>query len=201
MFQRSLLAVVVAAFVNLACSGIALAAPSYVGPAGCNSCHKVAATSWEMSVHAKAFDLLKPGVRKREKRRGKIDPDKDYTTDKKCLGCHTTGYEKPGGFVDMATTPALAGISCEACHGAGSEYKILHDEKGASFTAEEAKSAGQTFPSEELEVCDVCHLSKDRAFTEKVDKKYKFDRDKAFKNRNAFHKQEDTKEGFDFKMF
>lgn len=57
-----------------------------------------------------------------QKKKVGLDPQKDYTKDSECLPCHTTGYGQPGGFVDFEKTPERLGVSCEACHGAGSEY-------------------------------------------------------------------------------
>jgi hypothetical protein len=71
---------------------------------------------------AKAFDLLKPNAAAEAKKKAGLDPAKDYTADPSCLGCHTTGYGEPGGFKGAAATPDMAGVQCEACHGAGSEY-------------------------------------------------------------------------------
>jgi hypothetical protein len=201
MLQRTLFIFALAVSINLAYSGTSMAQRTYVGPGGCSSCHKVATTSWEMSVHAKAFESLKPGVKKREKLMGKLDPAKDYTKDKTCLKCHSTGYQEIGGFKDIASTPEMAGIGCEACHGPGSEYRVLHDKKKAGFTKQEAKAAGEIYGSEDPAVCNGCHLGKDSTFTEKVDKKYKFDRQKALDDRKSLHKKESTKEAFKVKMF
>ena len=71
---------------------------------------------------AKSFELLRAGVSSGAKTKAKLDPQKDYTHDEKCLGCHTTGYGKPGGFVSLEKTPDLVGVQCESCHGPGSEY-------------------------------------------------------------------------------
>lgn len=71
---------------------------------------------------AKAFELLKPGVAVEAKKAAKLDPNKDYTADANCVGCHVTGYGQNGGFVNVASTPDLAGVGCEACHGPGGTY-------------------------------------------------------------------------------
>lgn len=71
---------------------------------------------------AKAFDLLKPGTLADQKKAAGLDPAKDYTNDPGCLTCHTVGYKKPGGFVDLATTPDHVGVGCEMCHGPGGTY-------------------------------------------------------------------------------
>lgn len=188
MLLRTSLVLASAAF--LAFPGTSLAEPSHVGKAGCTSCHKMVGISWEMSAHARAFDSLKRGVKSEEKARAKLDPGKDYTKDEKCVGCHVTGYQKEGGFKDEASTPEMAGISCESCHGPGSQYKVLHDEKKAGFTKEEARAAGETYPSQDPTICTSCHLGKDSPFTEAVDKRYKFDVQKALDERKGLHKKE-----------
>jgi len=85
-------------------------------------CHLKEHKSWEATKMANTFEVLKPGERAEAKTGAGLDPDKDYTTDPECLRCHTTGYGKEGGFVDIATTPELAGVGCEMCHGAGGTY-------------------------------------------------------------------------------
>ena len=115
----------VVAALALWASGLSSAAGeghAYVGSKKCRACHLKEHTSWTATKMAKAFDKLKPGVAIAAKAKAKLDPKKDYTADPSCLGCHTTGYGKPGGFVDVATTPDLAGVGCEMCHGAGGTY-------------------------------------------------------------------------------
>jgi formate-dependent nitrite reductase cytochrome c552 subunit len=94
----------------------------YVGAAKCKKCHLKQYKSWEATKMASAFELLKPNVNAEAKTAAGIDAAKDYTTDATCLSCHTTGYGKPGGFVDLESTPTLAGVGCESCHGPGGTY-------------------------------------------------------------------------------
>lgn len=201
MLQRTWFIFVWAISISLTCSGVSFAKPGYVGGSSCGGCHRIAMVSWEMTAHAKAFESLKPGVKKQEKLKGNLDPNKDYTNDKSCLKCHTTGYQEAGGFKDAASTSEMAGVGCESCHGAGSEYKVLHEKKKVTFTREEAKAAGALYSSEDPAICNSCHLGKDSTFTEKIDKKYKFDRRKALDDRKAIHKKESTKDAFKVKMF
>jgi len=95
---------------------------AYVGSKACKKCHLKEFKSWEATAMAQSFESLKPGVKADEKTAHGLDPAKDYTTDTECIGCHVTGYGQPGGFVDIETTPELANVGCENCHGAGGTY-------------------------------------------------------------------------------
>lgn len=110
------------AFFLLAGSTPGAEAPAFVGAKKCKACHLKQFQSWEQTKMAKSFDLLRPGVNAAAKEKAKLDPSKDYTHDEKCVGCHTTGFGKPGGFVSFEKTPELTGVQCEACHGPGGEY-------------------------------------------------------------------------------
>lgn len=172
-------------------SGVAVAEPRYVGNEGCK-CHKLEIADWEISRHnRKLFDLLKPGKKRVEKKKAGYDPEKDYTTDKKCLKCHTTGYEKEGGFASLATTPDLVGVGCEMCHGPGGEYRNLHKRVKPPFTRAEATAQAQLYSSEDKKVCNSCHAGEDRLHAR--DKK-PTDLDKAFKEPglyfHEYYKQE-----------
>jgi len=167
------------------------AAPVYVGFEGCKMCHRDQHADWEKSKHAKAFELLKPGVRVAAKKKAELDPDKDYTTSIKCLKCHTTGYREPGGFVNMADTPSRAGIGCEMCHGPGSEYRKIHKQKHSGFTHDEVMAVGQVYGSIDTHVCKHCHEHEDTPMQPKVDDKYNFNLEERLKNTRSYHKHYD----------
>ena len=91
-------------------------APTYVGSGKCQICHKPEKQGqqypiWEKSNHAKAYAALNsPGAAANAQALGVKDP----TTDARCLKCH-------GPVAEFQAE----GVTCEACHGAGSDYKAL----------------------------------------------------------------------------
>jgi hypothetical protein len=137
---------------------------AYIGSQKCKACHFKEYKSWAETPMAKAMETLKPGVAAEAKTKFGLDPAKDYTQDKTCLPCHVTGYGKPGGFVDMATTPALAGVGCEMCHGPGGTYT---QKEYMSFQNKEYKKADLVAVGLVGEVgaaqCTVCHNEKNPA--------------------------------------
>lgn len=101
--------ILTSALVAAAC-GIIIAAPSqnakYIGVDKCKMCHSAEHKVWSKTGHARAFDLLT-----------NVEQQKNA----ECLPCHTTGFGK-GGFTDETATPSLEAVTCEACHGPGSEH-------------------------------------------------------------------------------
>lgn len=83
----------------------------YVGSAECNECHEEAYEFWKNTKHAVAWATLE-------------DQNKHF--DLTCIGCHTVGYEQPGGFCKLSEVGVLKDVGCENCHGPGS----LHSEEG-----------------------------------------------------------------------
>lgn len=94
---------------------------SYVGASACKLCHKAELQGrqyviWESTPHARAYaDLATPTAAEIAKEAGVSDP----RTNAQCLGCHAPL---------AAEGPELAaeGVSCEVCHGPGSDYKKLN---------------------------------------------------------------------------
>jgi len=160
----------------------------YIGAKKCKACHMKQYKAWKKTKMAKSFENLKPGVKAEAKKKAGLDPDKDYTTDKDCLRCHTTGYGKPGGFKSLAETPKLINVQCEACHGPGSKYKKIM-KKNKKFKLAEVQVVGYVFPKEAKaeKECLECHGG-DSPFNEKVDPKYKWNFKERLKNTHKHFK-------------
>ncbi len=88
----------------------------YVGVDQCATCHVQAFDFWKKTPHARAVNTL-------------VTRNKLF--DGNCIGCHVTGYRKPGGSVlgkleytanvnGTAFTKKLQDVGCEVCHGPGS---------------------------------------------------------------------------------
>jgi len=181
----------------------AAAEPAYEGRKKCASCHKSQGDSWSETAHAKAMDSLKPKTRAEAKRKAKLDPDKDYTKDKDCVGCHVDGFGKEGGYEIQAPDKQLTGVGCESCHGPGTDYRRIHRKAGEAFEKSKKAAprqsladAGQDFQFAER--CNACHLNYEGSpwkgakkpftpFTPTVDKKYAFDFEKTVRKKGAMH--------------
>ncbi|MHC4830288.1 MAG: multiheme c-type cytochrome, partial [Planctomycetota bacterium] len=80
---------------------------SFVGPSDCRGCHAAEYAVFKDMKHAHALDSLKA---------------KNAVRDPECLRCHTTGFGFQTGFVTEERTPHLGMVSCESCHGVGSNH-------------------------------------------------------------------------------
>lgn len=146
---------------------------AYVGTKKCKMCHPKQHKGWKKSKKSKSLEPLMSGNFADLKKKHNLDPDKDYTRDSKCLKCHTTGFGLTGGYFipDLSDAKAvkkakkLAGVGCESCHGAGSEYVKLHKEIMMSkrkYSVDEMYAAGM-YKIEES-VCLQCHNEDNPAF-------------------------------------
>jgi predicted CXXCH cytochrome family protein len=103
----------------------------YAGTIACGGCHADELAFWRTTPHARALDTL------RKKKR-----DRDPT----CVGCHVTGFLRPGGTGDLAlATARLRDVGCEACHGPGLDHI--------------AKPPGAITRRVEPAVCRGCHTA------------------------------------------
>lgn len=86
----------------------ALSPGAYIGEAACTRCHQRQREFWKGTRHAIAYETL---------------VKRNSHTDLECVGCHTTGFNLPGGFRLGMETPDIRNVQCEACHGPGREHK------------------------------------------------------------------------------
>ncbi len=105
---------------------------TYVGMESCGDCHSDAVDFWKKTVHAGAWKTL---------------VDRGQQLDFECIGCHVTGWDKPGGS-NLAHNDTLRDIQCETCHGPAS----IHVAKGG----EEKPAAVKRAPTEDL-CATQCH--------------------------------------------
>jgi len=135
----------------------------YVGAKNCKMCHSSKKSGeafkiWEASAHAKAYLTLASEESKAiAKKMGIDDPQKSD----KCLSCHITGHGQAATKFEK-TFVLEEGVSCEACHGAGSAYNPMKIMK--QIKAGEVKGAdfGLIKPTEVN--CKACHNEKSPTF-------------------------------------
>ncbi len=109
---------------------------SYYGSMVCSACHIGEFRSWGLNHHAIAINSLFQ-IKK------EADP--------KCVGCHVVAYGKPGGYKDMESTPGLANVGCEACHGPAGGHN-------AQVSVEERLARAKLTPEQRYgAVCASCH--------------------------------------------
>ncbi len=155
--SRMIMTVFVAGFLV----GMTRADNKFVGAKACAMCHKggkggTSFTVWEKSKHAGAYKtLLGEAAKKIAMKKGlKVAP----SLAPECLKCHVTGAGVAKNI--EASFKKEEGVTCEACHGAASAFKMVHS-KG-----DEAKSkqAGLS-PGEKTEkFCTTCHNAESPTF-------------------------------------
>jgi hypothetical protein len=118
---------------------------TFVGTGKCAPCHFSQFQQWKQDRHAKAFEIL---------------PAK-YKQDASCLKCHVTGHGQATGF-QGESTPGLAGATCEACHGPGSEHVAVAQKLvDVELTPESEKSLRESIMKVKPDnACVQCHLNK-----------------------------------------
>lgn len=105
---------------------------AYVGSQACQECHEGHFKRFEQyakKAHSfQSITLMSRGLTEAEV--------------KKCYECHTTGYNRPGGFRSEAETPQLKNAGCEVCHGPGSLHVASQDPKDikAKLSAKDCES-------------------------------------------------------------
>ncbi len=115
-------------------ANLAHAESRYIGSQLCADCHTAQFATFTASA------LKNQSYAAVQKLAGELDREELMA----CYACHTTGYGKPGGFVSLEETPALANCGCEVCHGPGSVHAASG--KATDIVRQPAK-----------ELCETCH--------------------------------------------
>jgi len=113
----------------------------FAGNASCGNgseCHQDIYQTWLGYGHARAMATLQ-------------NPDVNRQFDPECVSCHTVGMRHEGGYRSMDTTPELANVGCEMCHGPGANHiEYPSEEYQNVFTACEDCHNSETSPSFDL---------------------------------------------------
>lgn len=134
----------------LALSNLVVAAgdpTKIVGPEKCADCHKQETAAWQEMKHFKTFnDLHRRPAAKEIATKLEI---LNIKTEGACMDCHYT--------VTHSTGRAVAGVSCESCHGGAADWITVHNEKGRT---KEAEALGFISPKNLYQLatnCFSCH--------------------------------------------
>ncbi len=124
--RLTLATLLVALLLPVSPAGAAPRADKVGGPESCAECHIQEIEAWKMSAHFKTFNKLhqRPETSVMLERLG-LGPIKH---ERQCMDCHYLGKQAEN------ETQAVAGISCESCHGAGQDWVQTHGDYGKGFT-------------------------------------------------------------------
>ncbi|MEL7370540.1 MAG: multiheme c-type cytochrome [Myxococcota bacterium] len=115
------------ALVTLTAIDSAYAGPDHIGAERCGACHQAEYQAWRKTPHAQALARL----------------TEQQQQNKLCRSCHTMD--------PWSDDPALAGVQCESCHGAGRPYApelVMRDKKLAALMG--LKTVNEA-------TCENCH--------------------------------------------
>lgn len=118
--KKVLIVFITAAAVMIVAHVFAAQGYEYVGVDKCKMCHKSDArgaqyTKWEKRGHAISYDVLTQDISLPIAKQMDVDNPAESPA---CLNCHAPLFDKAPEFKDE-------GVTCEVCHGPGSEYKSL----------------------------------------------------------------------------
>ncbi len=124
---------------------------TYVGAAKCAICHKTEKQGqqypiWQGAKHSQSLAALSsPEAANVAKAAGVQNPSESP----QCLKCHASLFEK-------AAELKAEGVTCEVCHGPGSEYKKLNIMKDKALSKQNGLVIYET-PEAVKKQCLTCH--------------------------------------------
>jgi hypothetical protein len=122
----------------------------FVGSEKCSNCHEAEYNVWKKSGHAGSGRTL-----------WGLDPPRQF--DPECLACHVTGWHAQAcfpyesGYLGLESTPKLASVGCESCHGPGGAH-VAAESAGSDAGQQELQAAMRlTRADAKRQVCVRCH--------------------------------------------
>jgi hypothetical protein len=136
----------------------------FIGVKKCSMCHRseekgAQLQQWKTTAHAKAFATL-AGEKAKEIAAARKLP-KPPQESAECLKCHVTAFPVMAN-VAAAKITLEEGVSCESCHGPGSEYQKLTTMRAISAGTQDGKAVGLIMPT--AQVCQQCHNEESPTF-------------------------------------
>jgi hypothetical protein len=158
-------------FVAVAFAGVAMTALAdtfYVGPKACQECHKTEGGVWEQTKHATSFKDVHKAAKAKDILAA-AGGDANMRKNATCTQCHFTMEQ-----ADASAAPlAKSAVSCEKCHGAGSDFIKIHNDFGGPDVKREnekpehktkrladSRAAGMFLPDSLYDIaanCMACH--------------------------------------------
>jgi Cytochrome c554 and c-prime len=102
------------------------------GPEACGECHTAELDAWKETHHYNTFNNLHR-TPKAQEIAGKLGI-KTIKRESLCINCHYTEKTTSSG------KEAIAGITCESCHGAGKDWIDLHGDYGGKNVTREMEN-------------------------------------------------------------
>jgi hypothetical protein len=136
----------------------------FIGVKKCSMCHKTESKGaqlqkWQASSHAKAFEVLAGEKAKAVAAVKKLPKPPQESPE--CLKCHATAFPVMANLASAKVT-LEEGVSCESCHGPGSEYSKMSTMKAIAAGTQDAKAVGLVIPT--AAVCQKCHNEESPTF-------------------------------------
>jgi DNA-binding phage protein len=139
-----------------------------MGPEACAECHIQEIETWKLSVHFKTFNKL-PARPETAVMLGKLGLGR-IRNEPQCMACHFLNKQVEGELT------AVAGITCESCHGGSRDWATTHGDYGKGVTKAtetpehrdqrraQARAAGLITPDNLYALgtnCYGCHIMND----------------------------------------
>lgn len=134
---------------GITCPGPEKGQATYVGVQACYACHQAAVEQWRQAgVQAPGKDEDGNEIMRRlsHATAWKTLKKDNKHKDRSCVGCHSVGFNEPGGYCKTSDVDFRDNVQCEACHGPGSKHVQSNGDK-TLLTVQKVDEA----------VCRRCH--------------------------------------------